>query len=112
MFGGGGGAKIIVTPLAKQKIEKMYSASIHRPTFLTQNETYWMSGNRNLVALPARNLEGAGSPGLRGIYMPMRTAFYGSSLPWASTHRGKWGQLTSPGKMDEKLKGENLGREV
>ena len=91
----------------------MCSASpIHRSTSLTQNETYWTSGNRSLVALPARNLEGAGPPGLRGIYMPMRTAFYGSSLPWASTHRGKWGQLTSPGKMDEKLKGENLGRQV
>jgi len=26
---------------------------------------------------------------------------------WASAHRGKWGQLTPPGKMDEKLKREN-----
>ena len=26
---------------------------------------------------------------------------------WASAHRGKWGQLT-PGKMDEKLKSENM----
>ena len=28
--------------------------------------------------------------------------------PWASAHRGKWGQLTPPRKMDEKLKGENM----
>jgi len=27
--------------------------------------------------------------------------------PWASAHRGKWGQLT-PWKMDEKLKSENM----
>ena len=28
---------------------------------------------------------------------------------WASAHRGKWGQLTpAPGKMDEKLKSENM----
>ena len=28
---------------------------------------------------------------------------------WASAHRGKWGQLTPPpGKMDEKLKRENM----
>jgi len=27
---------------------------------------------------------------------------------WASAHRGKWGQLTSPGKKDEKLKSENM----
>ena len=27
---------------------------------------------------------------------------------WASTHRGKWGQLTLPGKMDEKLISENV----
>jgi len=25
---------------------------------------------------------------------------------WASAHRGKWGQLTPCGKMDEKLKSE------
>jgi len=24
--------------------------------------------------------------------------------PWTSAHRGKWGQLTPTGKMDEKLK--------
>jgi len=30
------------------------------------------------------------------------------TLPWASAHRGKWGQLTSPEKMDEKLKSENM----
>ena len=30
--------------------------------------------------------------------------------PWASAHRGKWGQLSSdtPGKMDEKIKSENM----
>ena len=28
--------------------------------------------------------------------------------PWASTHRGKWGQLTPYGKMDEKLKSEDM----
>jgi len=27
---------------------------------------------------------------------------------WASAHRGKWGQLTPLGKMDEKLKSENV----
>ena len=27
---------------------------------------------------------------------------------WASAHRGKWGQLTPHGKMDEKLKSENM----
>jgi len=27
---------------------------------------------------------------------------------WASAHRGKWGQLTPPGKMDEKLESENM----
>jgi len=27
---------------------------------------------------------------------------------WASARRGKWGQLTAPGKMDEKLKSENM----
>jgi len=32
--------------------------------------------------------------------------------PWASsTLRGKWGQLTPPGKMDEKLKSENMEKE-
>ena len=31
--------------------------------------------------------------------------------PWASVHRGKWGQLTPPGKMDEKLKTENMQKE-
>jgi len=30
------------------------------------------------------------------------------SLTWASAHRGKWGQLTPAGKMDEKLKSENM----
>jgi len=28
-------------------------------------------------------------------------------VPWASAHRGKWGQLT-PWKNDEKLKSENM----
>jgi len=28
--------------------------------------------------------------------------------PWASAHRGKWGQLTPLEKMDEKLKSENM----
>ena len=27
---------------------------------------------------------------------------------WASAHMGKWGQLTPLGKMDEKLKSENV----
>jgi len=27
---------------------------------------------------------------------------------WASEHRGKWGQLNPPWKMDEKLKSENM----
>ena len=27
---------------------------------------------------------------------------------WAPAHRGKWGQLTPPWKMDEKLKSENI----
>jgi len=27
---------------------------------------------------------------------------------WASAHRGKWGLLIPPGKMDEKLKSENM----
>jgi len=27
---------------------------------------------------------------------------------WASAHRSKWGQLTPPGKMDKKLKSENM----
>jgi len=26
-------------------------------------------------------------------------------------YRGKWGQLTPPGKMDEKLKSENMQKE-
>jgi len=30
---------------------------------------------------------------------------------WASAHKGKWGQLTPPGKMDEKLKSENMQKE-
>jgi len=30
---------------------------------------------------------------------------------WASAHRGKWGQLTPLGKMDEKLKNENVQKE-
>jgi len=30
--------------------------------------------------------------------------------PWASAHRGKWGQLTA-WKMDEKLKSENMQKE-
>ena len=30
---------------------------------------------------------------------------------WASTHRGKWGKLTPRGKMDEKLKSENMQEE-
>jgi len=31
---------------------------------------------------------------------------------WASAHRDKWGQLTPPGKMDEKLKkSENMQQE-
>jgi len=29
------------------------------------------------------------------------------SHAWASAHRGKWGQLTPPGKSDEKLRSEN-----
>jgi len=28
---------------------------------------------------------------------------------WASANRGKWSQLT-PGKMDKKLKSENMGK--
>jgi len=28
-----------------------------------------------------------------------------------SAHRGKWGQLTNPVKMDEKLKSENMQKE-
>ena len=28
--------------------------------------------------------------------------------PWAFAHMGKWGQLTPLGKMDEKLKSENV----
>ena len=31
--------------------------------------------------------------------------------PWESVHRGKWGQLIPPGKMDEKLKNENMQKE-
>jgi len=27
---------------------------------------------------------------------------------WASAHRSKWGQLTPPGKTDEKLKSEKM----
>jgi len=34
--------------------------------------------------------------------------FFRSTEPWASAHRGKWGQLIPPGKMDEKLKSENM----
>jgi len=30
---------------------------------------------------------------------------------WASAHRGKWGQLTPAGKMDEKLKSENMQKD-
>jgi len=30
---------------------------------------------------------------------------------WASAHKGKWGQLIPPGKMDEKLKSENVQKE-
>jgi len=30
---------------------------------------------------------------------------------WTSAHRGKLGQLTPPGKMDEKLKSENMQKE-
>jgi len=33
------------------------------------------------------------------------------SYPWASAHRGKWGQLTPPGKIDEKLKSENMQKQ-
>jgi len=33
------------------------------------------------------------------------------SKPWASAHRDKWGQLTPPWKMDEKLKSENRQKE-
>jgi len=29
----------------------------------------------------------------------------------ASAHRGKWGQLTAHGKMDEKIKSENMQKE-
>jgi len=32
-------------------------------------------------------------------------------LSWASAHRGKWGQLTPPGKMDEKLKSQKMQKE-
>jgi len=32
--------------------------------------------------------------------------------PWASAHRGKWSQLTPPGKMDEKLKSENMQKKA
>ena len=32
----------------------------------------------------------------------------GGNCPWASAHRGKWGQLTPLEKMDEKLKSENM----
>jgi len=28
--------------------------------------------------------------------------------PWASAHRGKWGRLIPLGKMDEKLKSEDM----
>jgi len=30
---------------------------------------------------------------------------------WASAHKGKWGQLTPLGKMDEKIKSENMQKE-
>ena len=30
---------------------------------------------------------------------------------WASAHRGKWGQLTPPGNIDEKLRSENMQKE-
>ena len=30
---------------------------------------------------------------------------------WASAHRGKWGQLNPYGKMDEKLKSEDMQKE-
>ena len=30
---------------------------------------------------------------------------------WASAHTGKWGQLTPPGKTDEKLKSGNMQKE-
>ena len=33
--------------------------------------------------------------------------YFNHWLPWASAHRGEWGQLT-PWKMDEKLKSENM----
>jgi len=37
---------------------------------------------------------------------------YRGLYAWASEHRGKFGQLTSPiGKMDEKLKSENMQKE-
>jgi len=32
-------------------------------------------------------------------------------VPLASAHRGKWGQLTPLGKMDKKLKSENIQKE-
>jgi len=36
----------------------------------------------------------------------------GGRRAWASAHSGKWGQLTPPpGKMDEKLKSENMQKE-
>ena len=35
---------------------------------------------------------------------------FGGRYSWAYAHklRGKWGQLTPPGKIDEKLKSENM----
>jgi len=34
--------------------------------------------------------------------------FDGITTAWVPAHEGKWGQLTPPGKMDEKLNNENM----
>jgi len=41
----------------------------------------------------------------------LRPRWHAYQQPWASAHRGKWGQLTPIGKMDEKLKSRNMQKE-
>jgi len=43
-----------------------------------------------------------------GYLLLPRLACNNKYSAWASIHRGKWGQLTPPGKMDEKLRSENM----
>jgi len=49
--------------------------------------------------------------GTQGSARLLRRERRNTLVPRAYAHRGKWGQLNPPGKMDEKLKSDNMRKE-